>query len=96
LPDFRCAASQRGFLPRPAQVFDGHSGFRYLREHDKADSERACRLRLDFPIPTTQPEIDNVSRAAAEEPMVWTSPRIAPLMAKKTEVVRVTICGLGL
>ena len=62
----------------------------------KADSERACRLRLDFPIPTTQPEIDNASRAAAEEPMVWTSPRIAPLMAKKTEAARVTICGLGL
>src|SRR5206468_5729335 len=30
LPDFSCAASQRGFLPRPAQVSDGRSGFRYF------------------------------------------------------------------
>ena len=30
LPDFNCAASQRGFLPRPAQVSDGRSGFRYF------------------------------------------------------------------
>src|SRR5438128_6265439 len=30
LPDFSCAASQRGLLPRPAQVSDGRSGFRYF------------------------------------------------------------------
>ena len=30
LPDFSSAASQRGFLPRPAQVSDGRSGFRYF------------------------------------------------------------------
>ena len=30
LPDFSCAASQRGFLPRPAQVSEGRSGFRYF------------------------------------------------------------------
>jgi hypothetical protein len=30
LPDFRCAVSQRGVLPRPAQVSDGRSGLRYF------------------------------------------------------------------
>jgi hypothetical protein len=30
LPDFNCAVSQRGVLPRPAQVSDGWSGFRYF------------------------------------------------------------------
>ena len=30
LPDFNCAVSQRGVLPRPAQVSDGRSGFRYF------------------------------------------------------------------
>jgi hypothetical protein len=26
-PEFSCAVSQRGFLPRPAQVSDGRAGF---------------------------------------------------------------------
>jgi hypothetical protein len=30
LPDFSCAVIQRGVLPRPAQVSDGRSGFRYF------------------------------------------------------------------
>jgi hypothetical protein len=29
-PDLSCAASQRGFFPRPAQVSDGSAGFRYF------------------------------------------------------------------
>ena len=30
LPDFNCATSQRGCLPRPAQVSEGRSGLRYF------------------------------------------------------------------
>jgi len=29
-PDFRCATNQCGCLPRPAQVSEGRSGFRYF------------------------------------------------------------------
>src|SRR6516162_5622028 len=29
-PDFRAAASHRGFSPRPAHISDGSSGLRYL------------------------------------------------------------------
>src|ERR1700752_859647 len=32
LPDFRCATSQRGCLPRPDHVSEGRSGFRYFGE----------------------------------------------------------------